>query len=107
MRSDTYPLQQFSTDFKAIPEVAQKVADFNELDPRAARRLRLLSEELICMLPPLLIYGDGSFWICFSASRITVRLRRPKKSIFSRPSSSMVVMVYWVTMVSSFRDRGT
>ena len=41
------------------------------------------------------------------ASSMTVRLRRPRKSIFSNPSSSMVVMVYWVTMVSSFRDRGT
>ena len=44
---------------------------------------------------------------CSSASWITVRFRRPRKSIFSSPSSSMVVMVYWVTMVSSFRDRGT
>ena len=74
MRSDTYPLQQFSTDFKAIPEVAQKVADFNELDSRAARRLRLLSEELICMLPPLLIYGDGSFWIENEGSRYELHL---------------------------------
>ena len=63
MRSDTYPLQQFSTDFKAIPEMAEKAAAYNELDKRSAQRLRLLSEELICMLPPLLIYGDGSFWI--------------------------------------------
>ena len=45
--------------------------------------------------------------ISFSASSMTVRFRRPKKSIFSRPSSSMVVMVYWVTMVSSFFDSGT
>ena len=45
--------------------------------------------------------------ICFSASSMTVRFRRPRKSIFSRPSSSMVVMVYWVTTVSSLQDRGT
>ncbi len=74
MRSDIYPLQQFSTDFKAIPEVAQKVADFNDLDPRSARRLRLLAEELICMLPPLLIYGDGSFWIENDGSRYELHL---------------------------------
>ncbi len=45
--------------------------------------------------------------ISFSASSITVRFRSPKKSILSRPSSSMVVMVYCVTMVSSFRAKGT
>ena len=50
----------------------------------------------------------GSFcWICCSASWITVRFRNPRKSIFRRPSSSMVVMVYWVTMVSSFLESGT
>ena len=47
------------------------------------------------------------FWICSSASRITVRFRRPRKSIFKRPSSSMVVMVYWVTTVLSLVERGT
>ena len=45
--------------------------------------------------------------ISFSASSITVRFRRPRKSILRRPSSSMVVMVYWVTIVSSLQDRGT
>ena len=44
--------------------------------------------------------------IC-SASSSTVRLRRARKSIFSRPSSSRVVMVYWVTTASSFLARGT
>ena len=36
-----------------------------------------------------------------------VRLRRPRKSIFKRPSSSRVVMTYWVTTDSSFFARGT
>ena len=43
----------------------------------------------------------------FTASSSTVRLRRPRKSIFSRPSSSSVTIVYWQTMDSSFRARGT
>ena len=63
MKSNIYPLQQFCTDFRKIPEEAEKVAKYNNLDERSARRLRLLAEELICMLPPLLIYGEGSFWI--------------------------------------------
>ena len=45
--------------------------------------------------------------IIFSASAMTVRLRSPKKSIFKSPSSSRVVMVYWVTIASSFLASGT
>ena len=60
--------------------------------------------------------SSGRFWaekpgsrrrMSFSAWSITDRFRRPRKSIFSRPSSSMAVMVYWVTTASSFLDRGT
>ena len=42
-----------------------------------------------------------------AASSSTVRLRRPRKSIFSSPSSSSVVMGYCVTTLSSFLASGT
>ena len=42
-----------------------------------------------------------------AASSSTVRFRRPRKSIFSRPSSSSVIMLYCVTTRSSFLARGT
>ena len=42
-----------------------------------------------------------------AASSSTVRFRRPRKSIFSRPSSSSVTMVYCVTTLSSFLASGT
>ncbi len=41
------------------------------------------------------------------AFRMTERFRRPRKSIFSRPSSSSVVMVYCVTTESPFLASGT
>ena len=49
---------------------------------------------------------------CFAATSFTVssrmvRLRRPRKSILSRPSSSRVVITYCVTTDSSFFARGT
>ena len=47
------------------------------------------------------------FCTIFTASSKTVRFRRPRKSIFSSPSSSRVTMVYWQTMDSSFRASGT
>ncbi len=42
-----------------------------------------------------------------SVSRMTVSVRRPRKSIFNRPSRSMVPIGYCVVMTSSLRCRGT
>ena len=51
--------------------------------------------------PVLFSTISTAFWI-------TVKVRRPRKSILSRPSSSMVVIVNWVVMEPSEpRERGT
>lgn len=63
MRSNVYILQHAESDSRSIPKEAEKVALYNDLDNKAALRLRLLAEELICMLPQLLSYGTGKFWI--------------------------------------------
>ena len=46
-------------------------------------------------------------WTAFSQLSITVRVRKPKKSIFKRPNSSMVVIVNWVTICPSLLCNGT
>ena len=63
MKSDVCKLEKNMSDFQRIPSEAEKVAVYNHLDERQARRLRLLSEELIGMLPELLEFGRGEFWI--------------------------------------------
>ena len=63
MRSNIYTLKKLKEDFSNIPAEAEKVANYNDLDKKSALRLRLLAEELVGMLPKLLIYGSGSFWI--------------------------------------------
>ncbi|WP_295157513.1 hypothetical protein [uncultured Ruminococcus sp.] len=63
MISDIYELDRLSSDYRAIPAEAEKVALYNGLDKKRSLRLRLLAEEMICMLPQLLIYGTGRFWI--------------------------------------------
>ena len=63
MKSDIYELDRLSSDYRAIPAEAEKVAEYTGLDNKKALRLRLLAEEMICMLPQLLIYGKGKFWI--------------------------------------------
>ena len=62
MKSDVYVLDHLESDYRAIPAEAEKVAQYNGLNRKNTMRLRLLAEE-ICMLPQLLIYGKGSFWI--------------------------------------------
>ncbi len=63
MKSDVYVLESLESDYRFIPSEAEKVARYNDLDKKSALRLRLLAEEMICMLPQLLIYGKGKFWI--------------------------------------------
>ena len=63
MKSDIYVLDRLESDYRAVPAEAEKVANYNGLDKRSSMRLRLLAEEMICMLPQLLIYGKGKFWI--------------------------------------------
>ena len=41
----------------------EKMCRANDLDAKQTMHMRLLAEELICMLPELLNYGTGSFWI--------------------------------------------
>ena len=54
-----------------------------------------------------MVKPGSCFWTILAASSKTVRLRRPRKSIFSSPSSSRVVMTYWVTGWPSLAARGT
>ena len=63
MKSKEYVLNSQGSDNRNIPNEAESTALKNRLDEKSALRLRLLAEELICMLPQLLHYGAGKFWI--------------------------------------------
>ena len=63
MKSKEYVLSSQGSDNRNIPNEAESTALKNRLDEKSALRLRLLAEELICMLPQLLHYGAGKFWI--------------------------------------------
>lgn len=63
MKSNVYTFVKNADDFRNIPEEAEKVAVYNRLGKKESLRLRLLAEELICMLPQLVRYGSGEFWI--------------------------------------------
>ena len=63
MKTDVYSITQNGRDFSAITAAAKKSAEYNGLDEKSSLRLQLLSEEVVCMLPRLLKYGNGKFWI--------------------------------------------
>lgn len=50
-------------ELDSVFEEVEKVASYNKLDEKSARRLRLLSEEVMGMMPNLMEYCIGKFWI--------------------------------------------
>ena len=63
MKTDIYKFEKAVTDIDSISGLAAKIAAYNELDRKQELKLTLLCEELVEMLPNLLKYGNGSFWI--------------------------------------------
>ncbi len=63
MITNEYILKSPDEDHRFIPQEAQLTAEFIGLDKKASMRMRLLAEEMICMLPQMLSYGMGRFWI--------------------------------------------
>ena len=63
MKTDIYKFEKAVTDIDSISGLAAKIAVYNELDKKQELKLTLLCEELVEMLPNLLKYGKGSFWI--------------------------------------------
>ncbi len=63
MKTDVYKYEKSIDDIGAITALAEKAAAYNKLDSKQELKLSLLCEELAEMLPNLLIYGKGQFWI--------------------------------------------
>ena len=63
MKTDVYKFERAVDNIDEVTDAAAKIAAYNELDPKQSLKLSLLCEELVGMLPNLLIYGKGEFWI--------------------------------------------
>ncbi len=63
MKSDVYKFEKGEASVSRISGEVHKVAQYNGLDHKQELRLNLLAEELLEMLPNLLCYGAGKFWI--------------------------------------------
>ena len=63
MKSDIIKLTGDIDSLKAVLSETEKTASYAQLDKKQGGRLRLLSEELVEMLPSLLAFSVGEFWI--------------------------------------------
>ena len=63
MKTDVYRFQRAVSDTGAVTGLAEKAAAYGGLDGKQTLRLVLLCEELTELLPNLLIFGNGEFWI--------------------------------------------
>lgn len=63
MKSDICKITGDKSSLIGILAEVEKTASYTKLDDKSAGRLRLMAEEMIGMLPELLEYADGDFWI--------------------------------------------
>lgn len=72
MKSDVCKILCNNDSLNEILGQVEKCAEFNKLDEKNTRQLRLLSEELVGMLPELTDFYTGEFWIENSGSRYEI-----------------------------------
>ncbi len=63
MKTDIFELSESSQNLEGILTETEKAAQYGGLDSKQTIRLRLLAEELIGMLPEMLEYCSGKFWV--------------------------------------------
>lgn len=66
MKSNVCTLPREANDTASLSDIlneSEKVASYCGLDKKSSGRLRLLAEELVGMLPELLSFSSGEFWI--------------------------------------------
>jgi len=63
MKTDVYRFERAVDNIDEIVGLAEKIAAYNDLSENEELKLSLLCEELVELLPNLLIYGKGEFWI--------------------------------------------
>ena len=63
MKTDVFKIENDASSLERMLEETEKAAKYADLDSKQTIRLRLLSEELIGMLPSLLEYCSGEFWV--------------------------------------------
>lgn len=63
MKSDVCRISKDCANLESLLKEVEKSAGYQSLDERQTGRLRLLAEEMVEMMPELLRFGAGEFWV--------------------------------------------
>ena len=83
MKTDVFELTQDKQNLDIMLNETEKAAAYSGLDKKQTIRLRLLAEELIGMLPELLEYIKGEFWIESENKNFELHLSATLDDIFA------------------------
>ena len=72
MKSNICEITNDKDSLLIIMDETEKCASYNNLDPKQARTLRLLAEELTGMLPELVVFSKGRFWVENTKNRFEI-----------------------------------
>lgn len=80
--------QASDSRIKVILNETEKIAAQNDLDPKQTMHLRLLSEELMCIVPQLIQYGSATFWIENEGTTYEMHMRVTPKKMPAAPKKT-------------------
>ncbi|MBQ7264995.1 MAG: hypothetical protein IJS61_02750 [Firmicutes bacterium] len=83
MKSDIIQLENNTDVLEKILEETEKASKYEGLNTKQIIRERLLAEELINMLPELLEYCNGNFWVTTEGKKISLHISVTLDDIFS------------------------
>ena len=83
MKTDVFKLTQDTQKLEIMLNETEKAAAYSGLDKKQSIRLRLLAEELIGMLPELLEYITGEFWIESKGKEFELHLSATLSDMFA------------------------
>ena len=94
MKSDIINLSGTSKNTDSLSTVlseTEKAASYANLDKKEGGRLRLLAEELIGMLPELLDFSKGTFWLDCNGKNIELHtVLSPEESMTSKKRDELL-----------------
>ncbi|MBQ7158341.1 MAG: hypothetical protein IJS09_02805 [Treponema sp.] len=93
MKSDICKLSNDTVSLENALKEAEKIAVYAGLDAKQTGRLRLLAEELIGMVPSLLAYADGDFWIEAEGKNFTLHVSLTPSSIVNAEKREKLLAV--------------
>ena len=93
MKTDIYKFEKDTASFDSISNIVAKIAVFNSLDKKQELKLTLLCEELVEMLPKLLTYGKGEFWIENEGKEYKIHALVETNTLLSTPEMDDVLSV--------------